>query len=452
MRLRRVTTIIGGAAVALAAAAATVVAPTTAAGATTPPDVPATSPIASDVAWVVSRGVITAWADGSFRPATSVTRQSMALYLYRLAHPHTAQPACTRAPFADVPRTSGYCGAITWLSQSNVQPGAATLPFAPASPLTRRALAVWLYRMAQPGKPSPRCATSLYTDVAVTSGFCGPIVWAHHQGVMVGTTGTTFAPVGTVSRGVAATALHRFSDVLHPVLGADASYPQCLTAGSSAAGALPNGQAFAVVGVNAGLPRTTNPCLRAELAWAGKSVGGAAQQKVQLFVNTANPGGLHTASWPRSGSSTRYGTCTGTNSRACAYLYGQARAREDAGTPGVGTAAAHTWWLDVEVANTWDTSAGGTARNVAVLEGMVDYFRSLKVAGIGLYSTAAHWKAIVGSSVATTSPLYRLAGWVAGASDIGGARRACGAAPLTAGGRVRLTQYTDAFDHDHSCV
>jgi hypothetical protein len=236
------------------------------------------------------------------------------------------------------------------------------------------------------------------------------------------------------------------------VVGADASYPQCAAAGSSTAGALPTGQAFAVVGVNEGLPRTTNPCLAAQLRWAGSSAGGAAQPKVQLFVNTANPGGLNTASWPRSGSSARYGTCTGSNSAACAYLYGQARAREDAATPGLGTPSSYVWWLDVEVANTWDTSTGGTARNVAVLEGMVDHFRALEVAGVGLYATATHWKAIAGAGVPRTSPLYALPSWLPGASDLGGARRNCGAAALTAGGTVRMTQYTDTFDRDHSCV
>jgi hypothetical protein len=38
-------------------------------------------------------------------------------------------------------------------------------------------------------------------------------------------------------------------------------------------------------------------------------------------------------------------------------------------------------------------------RNVAVLEGMVDHLRSIKVAGVGLYSSASHWRAIAGTSV-----------------------------------------------------
>jgi hypothetical protein len=107
----------------------------------------------------------------------------------------------------------------------------------------------------------------------------------------------------------------------------------------------------------------------------------------------------------------------------------------------------------VEVANSWDTGPGGTARNVAVLEGMVDHFRSIKVAGLGIYSGAQHWKAIVGTSVTPTSGLYRLPSWLAGATDLGGARRNCGAPALTGGGTVTMTQYVEGtVDRDHSCV
>jgi hypothetical protein len=161
---------------------------------------------------------------------------------------------------------------------------------------------------------------------------------------------------------------------------------------------------------------------------------------------------LDTASWPRSGSSAKYGKCTGTNSTACAYLYGQARAREDTKVAAITSPQSYTWWLDVEVASTWDTSNGGTVRNVAVLEGMVDHLRSIKVAGVGLYSSASHWRAIAGTSVSADCVLYTLPSWLAGASDLGGARRNCALPPLTAGGRVVLTQYTDTFDRDHSCV
>lgn len=347
-----------------------------------------------------------------------------------------------------MPVTSPYCGAIAWLSSSGAQPGASSLRFYPTAAMSRQTLSAWLYRTARPRTALPTCTTSRFADVPAASGTCGTITWVHGQGVVVGTTPTTFAPTTAVTRGVAATALHRFADVLHSVLGADVSHPQCAAAGSPTAGALPTGQAFGVVGVNAGLPRTTNPCLAAELAWAQRSSGGSAQATVQLYVNTADPGRAGASVWPTTGTNT-YGTCKGTDTLPCNYEYGRARAREDAATAGLGHPASYFWWLDVEIDNSWTSDP---ARNAAALEGMADHFRSLGVAGVGLYATAGHWNAIVGTSVTSASPLYRLPSWLPGASDIGGARRNCGAPALTAGGTVRMTQYVDAFDRDHSCV
>lgn len=226
--------------------------------------------------------------------------------------------------------------------------------------------------------------------------------------------------------------------------GNDVSYPQC---GKT----LPSGQAFGIVGVNDGLATTTNPCLSTELTWAAQSTGATAEPKVQLYVNTANPGGLNTPSWPTSGSSTKYGTCDGSNSPACAYLYGQNRAQDDAQTRGVPSPAGYLWWLDVETANTWDSTVGGTARNVADLEGMTDYFQGIG-ARVGLYSTAAQWSQIVGSSVSPTSTLNGLSNWRPGASGLPGAKANCALTPLTRGGTVTVTQYTKNFNYDYACV
>jgi S-layer homology domain len=445
MRLRRPALVLCALAVVATSAA---VSPSPAAAAAVS-DVAATSPIAADVAWVVAQGVLPANSDGTFRPGTAVTRADLAVYLYRLEHLHGTAPACTKAPFADVKVSSSSCGAIAWLSQSGVQPGAPTLKFSPTAAPNRATLATWLYRLAQPGKALPGCTTARYTDVPATSGSCGTIAWAYSQGVVVGTSSTAFAPAAAVTRGVAATALHRAFDVLNPVLGADVSHPQCSTAGSSTAVQLPAGQAFGVVGVNAGRPKTTNPCLAAELVWAAKSAGGSAQPKVQVYVNTANPGKTLASSWPTSGTN-RYGTCKNSDSPACAYEYGRARAKEDLGVAAVGKPTSYTWWLDVEIDNSWTTS---TALNVAALEGMVAQLKAAKVAGVGLYSSATHWRTIAGSSVGKGSELLGLPSWLTGASDLGGARRACANAALTAGGTVRMTQFTDGtFDRDHSCV
>src|SRR5207253_418891 len=104
-------------------------------------------------------------------------------------------------------------------------------------------------------------------------------------------------------------------------------------------------------------------------------------------VNTANPGGLNTASWPKNNtdpagnlSPNPHGTCDSSDSLACAWQYGWNRSAEDhlqrfqpaAQSAGIAPeAAAYPWWLDVETVNTWKSgSSFASSSNDADLEGM----------------------------------------------------------------------------------
>lgn len=238
---------------------------------------------------------------------------------------------------------------------------------------------------------------------------------------------------------------------LAPV-GYDVSWPQCGTT-------LPVGQAFAIVGVNGGLANNTNPCLGQQLAWAQQSTGGTSQPKVALYVNTANPADL-ASSWPTSNvypagaaqpTPNPYGTCLpGDYGAACAFMYGYARANDDATIRGVPDPASHFWWLDVELGNTWQDD---TRANRAVLEGMTHYFDDvLGAAGVGIYSTTYQWGRIVGEVGAVgDSTLNGLPSWIAGATSVAGARAACGGTPLT-GGTITVTQYlVNDLDHNYAC-
>jgi hypothetical protein len=227
-----------------------------------------------------------------------------------------------------------------------------------------------------------------------------------------------------------------------PPVGVDVSYPQC-------GKPLPTGQAFAIVGVNGGTATKTNPCLADQLAWAAQSTGGTVHDDVQLYVNTANPAGA--GSWPRSGTN-RHGPCDGSNSRACAYQYGWERAFDDANNRGVSHPEEYMWWLDVEVANSWDYTEGGGTRNAAVLEGMTEYFTSIGARGVGLYSTRHQWGLIVGNGVDSTSSLNGLSNWRPTGNTLEGAQANCALVPLTPGGIIELTQYTATYDYNHTCI
>jgi hypothetical protein len=240
--------------------------------------------------------------------------------------------------------------------------------------------------------------------------------------------------------------------------GADVSYPQC-------GAALPADQAFGLVGVNGQLANTSNPCFTSQLSWAGRSAGGTAQPKAQLYVLFANPTATAASAWPKSNSfkgyapTNPYGKCSTRdggklqNSTACSYLYGYALGGDDATTRGVVNPGSFRWWIDVE---TQFSHQADTALNRAVLEGMVAGLQSGGATTIGFYSTGYQWKTVAGT-VPTTSPLYGRASWIAiGPSTLAAAQKACSGTPL-AGGKIAMTQYVTAFgstqiDRDVSCT
>lgn len=230
--------------------------------------------------------------------------------------------------------------------------------------------------------------------------------------------------------------------------GIDVSWPQC---GQT----LPEGLAFAIVGVNNGLANATNPCLQEQLDWAESTVVQGLvtdQPRVALYVNTANPG-LAGSWWPSSNVykgtvvDNPYGKCAGKNDTACAYMYGYAKAYDDAVVRGVADPDTYFWWLDVETENSWQQDR---AANRADLEGMTAYFESIG-AEVGIYSTGYQWGKIAGT-VPSTSNLAGLPSWLAGARTLKGATSNCSLPGLTPGSQVELAQYiSGGLDYNVAC-
>lgn len=245
--------------------------------------------------------------------------------------------------------------------------------------------------------------------------------------------------------------------------GYDVSYPQC-------GKALPTDHYFGIVGINGGNAATANSCLAEQLVWANKAKVGSKQPRMQLYVNTANPGEVidQITTWPTTSMDSTgsipnnpYGACSGANDRACSWLYGWNRSiyteglfKAAAQSKGLSTNTAdYTWWLDVETMNTWQS--GGTEaliRNTAAIEGFGAYYLA-KGGKIGLYSTAVQWTQITGNNIASTSNLVGLPNWRPSGTSLANAKSNCSVAPLTANGYISLTQYVvKNLDNNHSCI
>ncbi|RIJ69793.1 S-layer homology domain-containing protein [Nakamurella silvestris] len=166
-----------------------------------------------DVAWLRGTGITTGNPNGDYQPAAAVTRQAMAAFLYRthlLTPGAKTAPACTKAPFPDVPVSHPFCREINWLKGSGITGGFSDGTFKPGANVERQAIARFLYRMAVPNGTAPKCTGKPFTDVGITHPFCGEIRWMKAKGISTGANGK-FSPVDNVARDAMAAFLHRFN-------------------------------------------------------------------------------------------------------------------------------------------------------------------------------------------------------------------------------------------------
>ena len=234
--------------------------------------------------------------------------------------------------------------------------------------------------------------------------------------------------------------------------GYDISYPQC-------GGTFPSSVLFGIVGVNAGIVYSPNPCLgtgdgASELAWAEQWDGAGA---AILYANTADPGPALSTHWPSGQASPQYCDPAEPDSTACSYDYGwnaAADSYQDAVDayiqigelqPGATqTPGSNAWWLDVESANSWESN---TANNVADLQGAVAFLQSQGAGSIGFYASSTDWQAITGG----TTLFSQLPSWQRGSRREATAQSYCGTIGVT-GGPVTLSQYqSGGLDADVRC-
>lgn len=171
-------------------------------------DVPASHPFASDIAWLSQRGITTGWPDGTFRPQEPVTRAAFAAFLYRMAGcPAYAPPSST--PFRDVPVTHSFYREISWAASMGITRGWADGSFRPEAPITRDAIAAFLYRFA--GSPEYVPGAS-FVDVAGNEHRTA-IDWMASTGISTGWPDATFRPGLNTERAAIAAFLHRFASL-----------------------------------------------------------------------------------------------------------------------------------------------------------------------------------------------------------------------------------------------
>jgi hypothetical protein len=186
-------------------------------------DVTSANPFADDIYWLVDNGITTGYADGTFRPGAVVTRQAMAAFVYRLGTGGDGKPVCdseSERTFTDVDAGNPFCGEIEALADWGVVHGYADGGFHPGAPISRQAMAAFLYRFAVGGEgQDPTCdpdTARAFSDVAATNPFCGVIEWMAEANITRGYGDGTFRPGRDMSRQAMAAMLHRLALLQQP--------------------------------------------------------------------------------------------------------------------------------------------------------------------------------------------------------------------------------------------
>ncbi|MGI5978439.1 MAG: S8 family peptidase [Oscillospiraceae bacterium] len=147
----------------------------------------------------------------SFEPETNMSRAMFVTVLSRMSGDDVSGFANT---FSDVPDGAWYAQACNWGASAKIVTGVGNGRFAPDTDVTREQMAVFLYRYAQAyglAGSYNNSALSGYTDRGRVSAYAKEAVtWAVSKGLISGRTSTTLAPQATAKRSEVAAILARF--------------------------------------------------------------------------------------------------------------------------------------------------------------------------------------------------------------------------------------------------
>ena len=155
------------------------------------------------VSYVASEGLMNGVSTTQFNPNGTASRAQIVTILWRLA----GEPSALTGAFTDVP--------AAWASRQGIVTGVGNNRFEPNSNITREQLAVILYRYAQDAGYTTSASANItgYYDYARVNSYARTAMsWAVGAGLITGTSTTTLSPQDTATRAQVATILMRFCE------------------------------------------------------------------------------------------------------------------------------------------------------------------------------------------------------------------------------------------------
>lgn len=157
-------------------------------------------------------GVLNGTDTHTFSPDGTLTRAQAVVLLYRCAGSPESDEEMT---FSDVAQDAWCADAVAWAVENGLVTGYEDNTFAPNAVITRQQLAVLLYRCAGSPESDSAILAEYNDGKAVAEYAVSAVSWALETGILTGTDTATISPEGTATRAQTAVILGRYLSQLN---------------------------------------------------------------------------------------------------------------------------------------------------------------------------------------------------------------------------------------------
>lgn len=168
--------------------------------------------------YMFEHGYITGTSDGRFSPDAKVTRAMAVQILSRIDRAATEEYG-DRGTFSDVARGAWYHDAVEWAAEVGISSGTGDGYFSPDAPITRQEIAVMLYKNTpaecfEGERVSDSAALDVFSDKSDVAAWAHEAVaWALKVGIISGRGDGILAPTAYATRAEAAVMLCKYESV-----------------------------------------------------------------------------------------------------------------------------------------------------------------------------------------------------------------------------------------------
>ena len=177
-------------------------------------DVPDSHWAVKEITWAVEKGIMNGTSATTFNPGGQTLRGQMTAILYRYAGSPFMDGTI---PYTDVPSSSYYANASLWAQRNKILVSTKlnASKLTPNEAIGRAEFCTMVYNFAKySGVDVTKTGSVPFTDTAsLSSEYQTAIAWAYNNGIVNGTTATTFNPNGTLTRAAATAMLYRYENM-----------------------------------------------------------------------------------------------------------------------------------------------------------------------------------------------------------------------------------------------